>query len=233
MLASVRGLHRYCVAEGVRDDDPSADVEIPSPPSSLPKALSMEQVTTLIESVNGDDKTARRGRAVLEVFYGTGCRVSELASMSLTDVDLHEGLARVMGKGSKERIVPLGRSAVAALERWFTDEGRGQMVPKQWARRTDSQAVFLNQRGRRITRQGVWLIVRHYGEMVGLSDLLTPHVLRHSCATHMLNGGADIRFVQELLGHSSISTTQIYTRVSKERLWSVYKAAHPRATLDI
>lgn len=231
MMSAIRGLHRFCVMEGIRDDDPAADVEIPARPRALPKALSVAQVTALIDSVTGDDAVARRARAILEVLYGTGCRISELVTMSLADVDLFEGLARVTGKGSKERIVPLGRHAATALEQWFTPEGRSLMEPARWRRRGDAEAVFLNQRGGRLTRQGIWLIVRQYGRAAGLSGLLTPHVLRHSCATHMLDGGADVRFVQELLGHVSVSTTQIYTKVSTERLWNVYRSAHPRAVL--
>jgi site-specific recombinase XerD len=197
----------------------------------LPKALTVEQVTSLIEVVVGDDPVARRDRAILETMYGTGVRISELVGMSLGDVDLHDGLVRVMGKGSRERIVPLGRHAATALSAWFAPGGRGAMEPHRWARRGDAEAVFLNQRGGRLSRQGVWGVVRRHGREVGLGDQLTPHVLRHSCATHMLDHGADIRTVQELLGHASISTTQIYTKVSTERLLAVYRAAHPRATL--
>ncbi|MDE0268786.1 MAG: site-specific tyrosine recombinase XerD [Acidimicrobiaceae bacterium] len=230
VLSTVRGLHRFCVSEGIRNEDPTIGVKIPKLTSKLPKALSVDQVTTLITAIDGDCMVNRRDRAILEVLYGTGCRVSELTAMSVSDLDLREGLVRVTGKGSKERIVPLGRHAILALERWLHPAGRDRMKPKQWARRGDAQAVFLNQRGGRISRQGIWLIVVHYGELTGLSEVLTPHVLRHSCATHMLNGGADIRFVQELLGHASISTTQIYTTVSTERLWNVYRSAHPRAS---
>ena len=230
MLVSVRGLHRFLVAEGYRSDDPAADVELPSMPRGLPKALSAEQVTALMDAVTGDDAPARRDRAVLEVLYGTGCRISEAGSLSLGDVDLHDGLVRVTGKGAKERIVPLGRCAAAALARWLEPSGRGAMEPDRWSRRGDAEAVFLNQRGGRLSRQGLWLVVRRHGDTAGLGSLLTPHVLRHSCATHMLDGGADIRIVQEMLGHASISTTQIYTRVSTERLRAVYRSAHPRAT---
>ena len=229
MLVSVRGLHRFMAAEGHRADDPTADVEIPSLPRGLPKALSVAQVGSLMDVVVGDDPVARRDRALLEVLYGTGCRISEAGSLSLADVDLHDGLVRVTGKGARERIVPLGRCAATALERWLTPEGRGAMEPELWARRGDAEAVFLNQRGGRLSRQGLWLVVRRHGDAAGIGSLLTPHVLRHSCATHMLDGGADIRFVQEMLGHASISTTQIYTRVSTERLRAVYRAAHPRA----
>ncbi len=229
MLVSVRGLHRFLVAESHRGDDPAADVEIPKVPRGLPKALTVVQITSLMDAVVGDDPPARRDRAVLEVLYGTGCRISEAGSLSLADVDLHDGLVRVTGKGAKERIVPLGRCAAEALEQWLAPTGRGALEPARWARRGDAEAVFLNQRGGRIGRQGLWLIVRRHGEAAGIGPLLTPHVLRHSCATHMLDGGADIRIVQEMLGHASVSTTQIYTRVSTERLRSVYRAAHPRA----
>ena len=229
-LVAVRGLHRFLVAEEIRTDDPTADVEIPRVPRGLPKALSVEQISSLIDSVVGDDPVARRDRAILEVLYGTGARVSELVGMSLGDVDLVDGLVRLTGKGAKERIVPLGRHAAAALASWLAPAGRGALEPTRWARRGDAEAVFLNQRGSRLGRQGVWGVVRHRGDAVGLRDTLTPHVLRHSCATHMLDHGADIRTVQELLGHASISTTQIYTKVTTERLWAVYRAAHPRAT---
>ena len=229
-LVAVRGLHRFLVADEVRPDDPAADIEIPSVPKGLPKALTLEQVTTLIESVQGDDPVARRDAALLETLYGTGARISEVVGLSIGDVDLHDGLVRLMGKGSKERIVPLGRMAVTALGRWFDVGGRNELAPTQWARRGDAEAVFLNQRGGRLSRQGAFGIIKDRGATVGLREELSPHILRHSCATHMLDHGADIRTVQELLGHASISTTQIYTKVSTERLVNVYKSAHPRAT---
>ncbi|MCP4222768.1 MAG: site-specific tyrosine recombinase XerD [Actinomycetia bacterium] len=229
-LVAVRGLHRFLVAEEVRLDDPAADVEIPRVPRGLPKALTVDQVSALIDGVAGADPVSRRDRAILETLYGTGARISELVGLSIGDIDLNDGLVRVMGKGSKERIVPLGRQAAIALVHWLDPAGRGEMQPERWARRGDSEAVFLNHRGGRLSRQGAWGVVRGRGAAVGLGDELTPHVLRHSCATHMLDHGADIRTVQELLGHASISTTQIYTRVSTERLLAVYRAAHPRAT---
>lgn len=229
-LVAVRGLHRFLLADEVRPDDPAADVEIPSVPKGLPKALSLEKVTALIEGVAGDDPVSRRDAALLEVLYGTGARISEVVGMSVGDTDLRDGLVRLMGKGSKERIVPLGRMAAAALERWFEPGGRPAMVPRRWARRGDAEAVFLNQRGGRLSRQGAFGIIKQRGAAIGLTDELSPHLLRHSCATHMLDHGADIRTVQELLGHASISTTQIYTKVSTERLLRVYRAAHPRAT---
>jgi len=228
-LVAVRGMHRFLVAEEVRVDDPAAEIEMPRVPRGLPKALTLDQVTSLIEVVTGDDTVARRDRAILETLYGTGVRISELVGMSLSDLDLHDGLVRVMGKGSKERIVPIGRHAAIALSEWTAAAGRGAMEPERWARRDDADAVFLNQRGGRLSRQGAWGVVRRHGQSVGLGAELSPHVLRHSCATHMLDHGADIRTVQELLGHASISTTQIYTKVSTERLLAVYRAAHPRA----
>ncbi len=226
---AVRSLHAFAAAEGLLDRDPAADVETPRVPRGLPKALTEAQVTSLLDAVVGTDPVARRDRTILEVLYGTGMRISELVGLSLGDVDLGDRLVRVLGKGDKERVIPLGRHAHDELSAWLAIGGRGAMAPSRWARRGDAEAVFLNQRGGRLSRQGAWGIVRRYGHQVGLDDVLTPHALRHSCATHMLDHGADIRAVQELLGHASISTTQIYTKVSVERLFAVYAAAHPRA----
>ena len=228
-LVSVRSLHRFLEDEGQVAGNPAEDVQRPKVPSGLPKALSEEEVGALLASVTGDDAVARRDRAILEVLYGCGLRVSELVGLSLADLDLGSGLLRAFGKGSKERVVPVGRLARDALGAWLTPRGRGGMVPERWARRGDAEAVFLNTRGGRLSRQGAWGIVRQHGEAVGLGDRLSPHVLRHSCATHMLDHGADIRVVQELLGHASISTTQVYTKVSATRLRQIYDAAHPRA----
>lgn len=229
-LMAARGLHRYLVAEEQRLDDPAADVEIPSVPRGLPKALTVDEVASVIDAVVGNDHVARRDRAILETLYGTGARVSELVQLSFADLDLHDGLIRLLGKGGRERIVPMGRHAATALQQWLEPHGRAVMEPQRWASRNDAEAVFLNQRGSRLSRQGAWGVVRRYGTKVGLAARLSPHVLRHSCATHMLDHGADIRTVQELLGHASISTTQVYTKVSIARLMDVYRAAHPRAT---
>lgn len=226
----VRSLHRFLAREGSIAVDPASDVAVPRVPRSLPKALSEEEVTRLLDAVVGDTPVARRDRAILEVLYGTGLRISELVGLSLAAVDLEDALVRAFGKGAKERIVPLGRVALRAVEDWLAPGGRDLMAPRQWARRDDAEALLLNHRGGRLSRQGAWGVVRKYGEQVGLADRLSPHVLRHSCATHMLDHGADVRTVQELLGHSSVSTTQIYTLVSQERLWTVYREAHPRAT---
>lgn len=228
-LVAVRSFHRFREQEGYAATDPATDVDVPSVPAGLPKALSEADVQSLLDAVEGDDPVARRDRAILEVLYGTGARISELVGLSLSDVDLESQLLRVFGKGAKERVVPVGRFAMKAILDWLGEGGRPELVPKQWARRGDAEAVFLNQRGGRLSRQGAWGIIRRHGEAAGLDGKLTPHVLRHSCATHMLDHGADIRAVQELLGHASISTTQVYTMVSTERLWSVYDAAHPRA----
>jgi integrase/recombinase XerD len=228
-LVAVRSLHRFRSEEGLSESDPSASIETPRVPAGLPKALTESEIDGLLAQVVGDGPVAMRDRAVLEVLYGTGARISEVCSLGLGDVDLDGGLLRLFGKGSKERVVPLGRWARIALAAWLGDGGRGAMEPEQWARRGDADAVFLNQRGGRLGRQGAWAIVRKYGDSAGLGERLTPHVLRHSCATHMLDHGADIRAVQELLGHASITTTQVYTMVSNERLFAAYDAAHPRA----
>ena len=231
-LVAVRSLHRFLLDEGYASSDPAGDVGGPRVPQGLPKALPESDVERLLAAVVSDDAIARRDRAILEVLYGTGARISEVVGLSLTDVDLESGLLRVFGKGAKERVVPLGRPAGEALVAWLSGSGRGALSPERWARRGDAEAVFLNARGGRLTRQGAWAIVRKYGDKAGLRGRLTPHVLRHSCATHMLDHGADIRAVQELLGHASVSTTQVYTKVSAERLRRVYEAAHPRATAD-
>src|SRR5437763_2390131 len=228
-LVAVRSLHRFLVEEGYAGSDPASDVGVPRVPQGLPKALSEEEVERLLGAVVGEDAVARRDRAILEVLYGTGLRISELVGLSISDLSLDEGLVRAFGKGSKERVVPPGRRARQALGAWLSPSGRGALAPERWARRGDAEAVFLNARGGRLSRQGAWGIVRRYGDRAELAGRLTPHVLRHSCATHMLDRGADIRAVQELLGHASISTTQVYTKVSTERLRKVYEQAHPRA----
>jgi integrase/recombinase XerD len=226
---SVRSLHRFLVSEGILEQDPGAAVDVPSVPAGLPRALSEEAVTALLASPIGDGPLVLRDRAMLEVLYGQGLRISELVGLSLADVDLGDRLMRVFGKGSKERIVPIGRHALEALGNWLSGAGRGAVTPKEWANRDDSEAIFLNNRGGRLSRQGAWLVVRTHGDRVGLGRELTPHVLRHSCATHMLDHDADIRTVQEFLGHASISSTQRYTSVSQRRLREVYDRAHPRA----
>jgi integrase/recombinase XerD len=229
-VVAVRSLHRFLADEGRAAHDAGATVDAPRVPAGLPKALSEQEVGALLGAVPGDEPLARRDRAILEVLYGTGLRISELVGLRLGDVDLESGLLRAFGKGAKQRVVPFGRHAADALAAWLGPGGRPAVAPERWARRGDAEAVFLNRRGGRLTRQGAWLVVKRWGSEVGLEETLTPHVLRHSCATHMLDHGADLRAVQEMLGHASVSTTQIYTKVSAERLFAAYRAAHPRAT---
>ncbi|MFM8562434.1 MAG: site-specific tyrosine recombinase [Acidimicrobiia bacterium] len=228
LMAAVRTFHRFMVDEGVRTDDPTADFEGIKVPAGIPKPLAEEEVGALIAAVVGDDPIALRDRALLELLYGTGARISEVCALSSGDLDLESGMVRLYGKGAKERLVPVGSHARDAVHRWLT-EGRGQLVPPRWARRGDAEAVFLNQRGGRLGRQAAYAIVVRHGDRAGLTAHLSPHALRHSCATHMLDHGADLRIVQELLGHATISTTQVYTRVSQERLFDQYRTAHPRA----
>ncbi len=228
-FAAVRMFHRFLRDEGQRPDDPTADVEGVRVPGGIPHPLSEDEVTRLLAAVTGADAAARRDRALLELLYATGARISEVCGLALDDIDHEAGLVRLYGKGAKERLVPFGRPAAAALAEWLGDDGRPQWCPAQWQRRGDAEAVFLNQRGTRLSRQAAWAIVKKYGQAVGLAPRLSPHVLRHSCATHLLDHGADLRIVQELLGHATISTTQVYTRVSQDRLWREYRRAHPRA----
>ena len=228
-LAAVRMMHRFFVEENVRVDDPTADLDGVRVPAGIPHPLSEAEVATLLAAVTGHEPVALRDRALLEFLYATGARIGEVVALSLSDIDIESGLVRLFGKGSKERIVPFGRAAAVSLSDWLSPEGRAAMEPLRWARRGDAEALFLNHRGARLSRQSAWLIVRAYGDACGFGDRLSPHVLRHSCATHLLDHGADLRIVQELLGHASISTTQVYTKVSQERLWQVYRAAHPRA----
>jgi integrase/recombinase XerD len=228
-IAAIRMLHRFLAIENLRPDDPSARLDGVRVPSGIPKPLSEAQIDSLLGAVIGNEPLHRRDRALLELLYATGARVSEVVGLSMGDIDFEQSLVRVYGKGGKERIVPYGRAAGVALDEWFGPSGRARMVPFKWKRRGDAEAMFLNQRGGRLSRQGAWLVIKRYGERAGITDPLSPHVLRHSCATHLLDHGADLRIVQEMLGHASISTTQIYTRVSQDRLWEVYRASHPRA----
>jgi integrase/recombinase XerD len=225
----LRGLHRFLVDEGVAPTDPTAELEPAALPGRLPKALSEREVAALLGAAAGGDPLARRDRALLEVLYATGGRISEVVGLDLADLAPGEGLVRLYGKGSKERLVPLGRCAEEALAAWLAPEGRGRMAPERWRRRGDAEAVFLNARGGRLGRQGAFGAVRVRARAAGLGDRVSPHVLRHSCATHMLARGADVRVVQELLGHASVTTTQVYTLITVDRLREVYASSHPRA----
>jgi integrase/recombinase XerD len=227
-VVAVRSLHRFGAREGLVERDPSEEVGAPRVPAGIPKALDEGEVGRLLHAVEGDEPLAQRDRALLELLYGTAIRISEAVGLDLDDLDLDDGTIRVLGKGSKERVVPIGRGARVAVEAYLRD-GRLALRRARARRATDVDAVVLNSRGGRISRQSCWTIVSRAGERVGLDGRLSPHVLRHSCATHMLDHGADLRVVQELLGHASISTTQVYTKVSPERLRAAYDAAHPRA----
>ncbi len=229
LTTTVRGFYRFAVSEGWLEEDPTLDVRAPKIPQRLPKALDESQVAMLLDSVSGDGPDDLRDRALLELLYGTGARISELVGLSLGDLSRDDGLLRVFGKGAKERLVPLSGPAHAALTRYLGPGGRPELVPVRWKRRSDAEAVFLNSRGGRLSRQGAWAVVERRAQRVGLGEVTSPHVLRHSCASHMLAHGADIRVVQELLGHVSIATTQIYTRLSRDHLRDAYERSHPRA----
>lgn len=230
-LVVVRGLHKFCLREGFVSTNPASELELPLVPKALPKALSEQEVEDLLGAVSGYDPLARRDRCILELLYGTGMRVSELTGLNLSDLFLDDSLLKVTGKGSKQRLIPVGSFAKKALDDWICGAGRGAILQKATQKniKIERDALFLNSKGGRLSRQGTWMVLGSYAKKVGLSKSLSPHVLRHSCATHMLNGGADIRIVQELLGHASITTTQIYTKVSALHLKKAYEQAHPRA----
>ncbi|MFO1443623.1 site-specific tyrosine recombinase XerD [Bacillus sp. Bva_UNVM-123] len=223
-IASVRSFHQFLLREKAVDHDPSVHIETPQLERSLPKVLNMQEVETLLDSPKTLDHYGLRDKAMLELLYATGIRVSELIGLNMGDVHLTMGFVRCIGKGSKERIIPIGRTATMVLEQYL-QEGRSRFVSKKYR----DEALFLNHHGKRLSRQGFWKILKRLTEEAGIEKELTPHTLRHSFATHLLENGADLRAVQEMLGHADISTTQIYTHVSKTRLKDVYKQHHPRA----
>ena len=224
-LVAVRGLHRFWLLEGITPTDPAAPVRPPTPAKRLPKAISVDQVEALLAAAAlGDTPTSIRDRALLEVLYGCGARISEAVGLDVDDLDLEGGAVRLHGKGGKQRVVPLGSFAREAVSAYLV---RGR--PVFAARGVGTPAVFLNSRGGRLSRQSAWTVLRAAAERAGLGGSVSPHTLRHSFATHLLDGGADVRTVQELLGHASVTTTQIYTLVTAEKLREVYAAAHPRA----
>ena len=223
-IAAVRGLHRFLVAESLATEDPTSRVLTPSPRMRLPKALDVGAVVMLIEAPDIGTSLGRRDRAILEFMYASGARVAEVAGINLADIDLEDRTALVTGKGNKQRLVPIGVHAVSSIGAYLPD--RRTLL----AGRPDPGAVFLNARAGRLSRQGIWGIVRKAARRAGLLDeSVSPHVLRHSAATHMVEGGADLRTVQEMLGHASISTTQVYTKVSPHHLIEVYVESHPRS----
>ena len=226
-LVSLRGLYKFGMMEGTVDTDPTENLESPKVRSSLPTYLRVEEIDKLLQAPNLATPIGLRDRAMLEVLYSTGLRVSELLNLRISDVDMRIGCVRCIGKGDKERLVPIGRKAIEAVEQYLA-----QARPK-FARPSSppphNQSLFLTSIGRRLSRVSIWKILHDYGTRLGLRGRLTPHKLRHSFATHLLEGGADLRSVQLMLGHADISTTQIYTHVVEERLKQIYKAHHPRA----
>lgn len=227
-VAALKGFHKFLVREGVTENHPTARVPLPKVPERLPDVISIEQADRLLAQAFPDGAVGLRDRALLEVLYGCGLRVSESIGLDTNDVDLQAGFARVFGKGSKERLVPVGGMASSALDAYLR-AGRPHLRPKASVRTADS-ALFLNTRGGRLSRQTVFRLVRHYGAQVDLPGL-HPHTLRHSFATHMLEGGADLRALQEMLGHADISTTQVYTHVDRRHVREEYLSTHPRARM--
>ncbi len=222
-VASLKGMHRFLVVEEYVAEDPTTLLDSPQRAKGIPKALTVEEVTSLLDAVDGDSPLGLRDSALLEFMYATGARVTEAVDLEQIDVDLDEATALVTGKGAKQRVVPLGGYAVEALRRYYPL--RRDLV----ADRADPGSVFVSARGRKLTRQAVWQIIKRVAARAGVAPgRVSPHVLRHSAATHMIEGGADLRTIQELLGHASISTTQVYTRVSPQHLYEVYVTSHPR-----
>jgi integrase/recombinase XerD len=223
-LVSLRNFFRFAQIQGLIPEDPSANLESPKIHRNLPGYLRLDDVERLLDQP--DVKTVRglRDRAMLEVLYSTGLRVSELIGLRTSDLDAKIGCIRCIGKGDKERIVPVGKKAIVIVEKYLRDSR-----PKLLGKGTGNPALFVNRRGKSLSRVGVWKILAAYGRQAGMRSALTPHMLRHSFATHLLERGADLRSVQLMLGHADISTTQIYTHVVEERLKQIYKAHHPRA----
>ena len=225
-LASVKAFYRYCVRKKLIARNPAATVRSPKLPKSLPRVLPVEEVFALVDAPEVERVLGLRDRAILEVLYGGGLRVSELVGLSLGDLDLRGRVVHVLGKGRKERLCPLNEAAVEALKAWLSRRGELLAVPLP---RQDSDALFLNHRGGRLTARSIARHLDRYVLKAGLQRKTSPHAMRHSFATHLLGSGADIRSIQELLGHSSLSTTQRYTEVSWDKLQEIYDKAHPRA----
>jgi integrase/recombinase XerD len=224
-VVAVRGLHRFALREGWTPGDPSAQVRPPTPARRLPKAISVEEVTRLLAAAEaGEVPLALRDHALLELLYGTGARISEVVGLAVDDLDRVAGLVRLDGKGGKQRIVPVGSYAAKAVSDYLV-----RARPELAAKGRGTPALFLNARGGPLSRQSAWSVLRAVAARAGLTMELSPHTLRHSFATHLLEGGADVRVVQELLGHASVTTTQIYTLVTVDQLREVYAGAHPRA----
>lgn len=223
LLSTLRSFFRFLQAEGRQAGDPTATIIAPRRGRHLPDVLSVAQVERLLAWGDDGSPAGLRDRAALELLYGCGCRVSELCGLDVTDLDPAEAMVRLRGKGSKERQVPVGEPALAAVDAWLRN-GRGRMSGKR-----PSPALLLNQRGGRLSRVSVWSLLKKAGAAAGLPESVSPHTLRHSYATHLLEGGADLRVVQELLGHADISTTEIYTHVDRAWLAEAWRSAHPRS----
>lgn len=223
LVSTLRSFGRFLVAEGLAPGDPAATLQGPRTGRRLPDALSLAQVERLLGTVTGSQPRPLRDRAILEILYGCGLRVSELCGADLVDLDSREATLRVRGKGSKTRVVPVGQPALEAVAAWL-ERGRPRLLGKHTA-----AAIFLNVRGGRLSRVSVWSLLKCSAREAGLSGQVSPHTLRHSYATHLLEGGCDLRIVQELLGHADISTTEIYTHLDRSFLWEAYRGAHPRA----
>jgi integrase/recombinase XerD len=224
-LVAVRGFHRFAVREGVTASDPARAVKPPAPPKRLPKALALGDVEALLEASSAAGTAlAIRDRALMELLYGTGARISEAVGLDVDDLDLEEGVVRLSGKGGRERLVPVGSYAREACTRYLVTVRPGLVSAKR-----GSHAVFLNARGGRLSRQSAWTVIATAARRAGITADVSPHTLRHCFATHLLDGGADVRVVQELLGHASVTTTQIYTLVTVDKLREVYATSHPRA----
>jgi len=227
-VVAVRGFHRFAVREGLAPVDPSAAVRPPAPAKRLPKALPLADIEKILEAAGAPGTAlAMRDRALLEVLYGTGARISEAVGLDVDDLDLTDGTVLLRGKGSKERLVPVGSYARDAVEAYLV-RGRAELSDGRGAGR-GVPALFLNARGGRLSRQSAWAVLAKAAERAGVTTEVSPHTLRHSFATHLLDGGADVRVVQELLGHASVTTTQVYTLVTVDRLREVYATSHPRA----
>jgi len=223
-VAATKAFLHFLVSENVIGDDPSANLDSPAVTKRLPRPISPDEIEALLTAPDAErDSRGIRDKALLELLYATGMRVTEVVSLEVDDVNLASATVRCLGKASKERIIPIYPKAVEALETYL-ERGRVPLLKD-----AQEKALFVNHRGERLTRQGLWLIIKRYVKQVGLNELVTPHTLRHSFATHMLNGGADLRNVQKLLGHANISTTQIYTQVSTKHMRHVYDESHPRA----
>lgn len=222
-ISSVKNFHRYLVDEDIVTSNPSMHIEMPKQPKTLPDVMSVDEIEKLFEVAGSDGTLGLRNRAMLEVMYACGLRISELLTIDYNSVIFPEGIIRVIGKRNKERIIPIGSSAVRHLKRYLSD-----LRPELAAKGRDKGTLFLNSRGNRMSRMGFWKILRKYVQLANLSVEIHPHSFRHSFATHLLEGGADLRSVQEMLGHADISTTQIYTHIDREHLKQVYRQYHPR-----